>query len=74
MGLNSIERIDEIVIAVKVELSKEEIQKLEASYVPKMSLDIRFGVLERVIVTLRYVNKQFKLGLKLWLQRNVGKL
>jgi aryl-alcohol dehydrogenase-like predicted oxidoreductase len=35
VGLNSIERIDEIVIAVKVELSKEEIQKLEASYVPK---------------------------------------
>ena len=35
VGLNSIERIDEIVTAVKVKLSEEEVEKLEAAYVPK---------------------------------------
>ncbi|PVH93736.1 Aldo/keto reductase [Periconia macrospinosa] len=35
VGLNSKERIDEMVQAVAVELSEEEIEKLEASYVPK---------------------------------------
>jgi aryl-alcohol dehydrogenase-like predicted oxidoreductase len=35
VGLNSIQRIEEIVTAVKVNLSTEEIEKLEAAYVPK---------------------------------------
>lgn len=35
VGLNSKERIDEIVQAVKVELSEEELIRLEASYVPR---------------------------------------
>lgn len=35
VGLNSKDRIDEVVEAVKVVLSAEEIDKLEAAYVPK---------------------------------------
>ena len=35
VGLNSQERIDEVVKAVKLVLSEEEIAKLEAAYVPK---------------------------------------
>lgn len=35
VGLNSKERIDEAVKAVKVVLSAEEIAKLEAAYIPK---------------------------------------
>jgi aryl-alcohol dehydrogenase-like predicted oxidoreductase len=35
VGLNSKERIDEVVKAVKLVLSEEEIAKLEAAYVPK---------------------------------------
>jgi aryl-alcohol dehydrogenase-like predicted oxidoreductase len=34
VGLNSKERIDEIVDAVKIALTKEEVEKLEAAYVP----------------------------------------
>jgi aryl-alcohol dehydrogenase-like predicted oxidoreductase len=36
VGLNSKERIDEILEAVKIVLTKEEIAKLEAAYVPKI--------------------------------------
>jgi aryl-alcohol dehydrogenase-like predicted oxidoreductase len=35
VGLNSKERIDEVVKAVKLVLSEEEIAKLEVAYVPK---------------------------------------
>lgn len=35
VGLNRKERIDEVVKAVKLVLSEEEIAKLEAAYVPK---------------------------------------
>ena len=35
VGLNSIERIDEVVKAVKLVLAEEEIAKLGAAYVPK---------------------------------------
>lgn len=35
VGLNSKERIDEIVQAVNVKLAEEDIAKLEAPYVPK---------------------------------------
>lgn len=36
VGLNSIRKIDEIVSAIKVQLSQEDIEKLEAAYVPKV--------------------------------------
>jgi aryl-alcohol dehydrogenase-like predicted oxidoreductase len=35
VGLNSKERIDDIVNAVKFQLTREEIDQLEASYAPK---------------------------------------
>jgi aryl-alcohol dehydrogenase-like predicted oxidoreductase len=35
VGLNSKDRIDEIVKAVRIVLTEEEIAKLEAPYVPK---------------------------------------
>lgn len=35
VGLNSKERIDEVVKAVKLVLSEEEIARLEAAYVPR---------------------------------------
>lgn len=36
MGLESVERIDQAVAAVKVKLSEEEVAALEAPYVPKV--------------------------------------
>jgi len=36
VGLNSKERIDQIVEAVNIVLTKEEVAKLEAAYVPKI--------------------------------------
>ena len=35
MGLNSVERIREMVIATNVELTQEEIKHLEEPYVPR---------------------------------------
>jgi len=36
VGLNSKERIDEIIEAVKITLTEKEVAKLEAAYVPKI--------------------------------------
>lgn len=40
VGLNKKERIDEAVQAVKLHLTAEEIERLEAVYVPRAQLDI----------------------------------
>lgn len=38
VGLNSISRIDEVVEAIKLVLTPEEIDRLEGSYVPKAEI------------------------------------
>jgi aryl-alcohol dehydrogenase-like predicted oxidoreductase len=39
VGLNSKQRIDEILEAVKIVLTEEEVARLEAAYVPKIVME-----------------------------------